>query len=70
MKAYVQVEYKNKVYIGDSKECTASELETVSAMVKLAAEGKVNSLTLTKGNIKRYFPVKMLKKSVISIITE
>lgn len=73
-KIKIRLEYKNKVYESNSDEFTSEQENELIELIKKSAIGELNhlsfGLTLKDKFIKNqfYFPSKVLKKSIITII--
>lgn len=67
-KVYVQIEYKDNVYLSDEVEMNETELNKLETDVIKSVSGQVESFAIKQGNNELYFGAEILKKSVITII--
>lgn len=71
-KIAIKVEYKDKVYMSEFDKIEPTQEKEMIDFVKAAASGELSHMTFTIHKImkksKVYFPEKILKESIISLV--
>jgi hypothetical protein len=66
-KIVIRIQYKGETFSSDVLEANESQEFTAKQMLKSAADGEVEHMSIKSGNIEYFFPKEIIKQSILSL---
>jgi hypothetical protein len=68
MTIQIKLDYNDKIYLSNKKECTKEHIEETKDLITQVAQGKMTYMSIESGCEEYFFTKEVLEKSIITVI--